>query len=198
MGSLSFVFQSVGGECRNWRIMSWWVPNLVRVMWDVFQQLRCDKTSHQDTNVDVIVVPTPTLARQHCRWCKLLEDDIYIPAHNDKTEEVVKNEKVSKKEIEFEGLGEKYEKIFYEEITYGETREREGRIDEKLQYAGGDEGWDGRVRGRHWRGRSSSRCRDRSRRCNYAEVWQVGFDDNGPHVDNGDGDTWRGQLRDNW
>ena len=128
----------------------------------------------------------------------MLEDDIYIPAYNDETEELEKIEKVAEKEIEFEGLGEKYEKIFYEEITYGETREREGRIDEKLQYAGGDDGWDGRVRGRHWRGRSSSRCRDRSRRSNYAEVWQVGFDDNGPYVDNGDGDTWRGQLRDNW
>ena len=115
----------------------------------------------------------------------MLEDDIYIPTHNDETVELEKIEKVAEKEIEFEGLGEKYEKIFYGEITYGETREREGRIDEKLQYAGGDDGWNGRVRGRHWRGRSSSRCRDRSRRSNYAEVWQGGVDDNG---DVGDGD----------
>ena len=29
--------------------------------------------------------------------------------------------------VSFQGLGEKYEKLFYEEATYGQVREREGR-----------------------------------------------------------------------
>ena len=119
--------------------------------------------------------------------------------HNEGTECQEKSEKEPDGKNTFEGLGEKYKKEFYEEVTYGETREREGRLTEKLQTEGLEDGWEGRVRGRHWRGRSSSRCRDRSRRSDYAEVWQVAYSNNGgAHIDNGDGDMWRGQLRDNW
>ena len=119
--------------------------------------------------------------------------------HNEETELSEKSEKEADERDTFEGLDEKYDKKFYKEVTYGETREKEGRLNEKLQNGDGEDGWDGRVRGRHWRGRSSSRCRDRSRRSDYAEVWHVAYSDNGgAHIDNGDGEPWRGQLRDNW
>ena len=81
----------------------------------------------------------------------MLEDDIYIPVQNEELSE--KSEKEADERDTFEGLGEKYEKKFYKEVTYGETREKEGRLNEKLQNGDGEDGWDGRVQGRHWRGR---------------------------------------------
>ena len=111
----------------------------------------------------------------------MLEDDIYYPT-----------EKKSKPREEFNGLGEQYEKSFYREDTYGEKREREGRREEKLQR---ESGWEGRNRDRRWRGRSSSRGRER--RSDYAEVWigNIGVTSSQQQQDE---DPWRGRMSGEW
>ena len=58
--------------------------------------------------------------------------------------------------VSFQGLGEKYEKLFYDEATYGRVREREGRRGKRVQE--GEGAWPGRLgERRHWRGRSRER-----------------------------------------
>ena len=108
-----------------------------------------------------------------------MEDDIYYPA-----------EKLAKNREDFKGLGEQYEKSFYREDTYGEKREREGRREEKLLR---DSEWEGRNRDRRWRGRSSSRGRER--RSDYAEVWRGSI---GVTSTQQEEDPWRGRLSGEW
>ena len=93
--------------------------------------------------------------------------------------------KEMKKEKPFKGLGKTYTKKYYEEVTYGEIREKEGRLQELLQ---NEKEWEGRSQGRHWRGRSSSRCRERT--SEYGNVWRAGQVDQqqAPAVD-----VWEGR-----
>ena len=108
----------------------------------------------------------------------------------------------------FQGLGEKYEKLFYDEATYGRLREREGRRGEQVQE--GEGAWPGRVGGRrHWRGRSRERGPLVSPG-DYGEVWRGRSpgpgDDHSDHHDQrreqrreGDGElTWRGRSPGPW
>ena len=116
----------------------------------------------------------------------MLEDDLYEPVLvQSQSRSMTKKENASEDEaagsgvklavVSFHGLGEKYEKSYYEEKTYGEVlaciemhalsmclqlqvRERAGRRGERLQKGGGDT-WDGRLEDRRWRGRSPEHSR---------------------------------------
>ena len=113
----------------------------------------------------------------------------------------------------FQGLGEKYEKLFYDEATYGRLREREGRRGEQVQE--GEGAWPGRVGGRrHWRGRSRERGHTVTSPLvspgEYGEVWRGRSpgpgDDQSDHHDQkreqrrGEGEelTWRGPSPGPW
>lgn len=53
--------------------MSSWMPHLVQVMWEVFQDLRCDKAQEvqqQGKEIQIAKVPLPSLDKEHCRWFK--------------------------------------------------------------------------------------------------------------------------------
>ena len=63
----------------------------------------------------------------------MLDDDDCRHPTSDHSYESVNLKGCKVIEAPFEGLGEKYKKQFYEEVTYGETREKEGRLEEKLQ-----------------------------------------------------------------
>lgn len=88
-----------------------------------------------------------------------MDDDIYEPIVLQSQQKKQEEEKEEPRElavVSFQGLGEKYEKLFYDEATYGRVREREGRRGERVQE--GEGAWSGRVGGRrHWRGRSRER-----------------------------------------
>ena len=114
------------------------------------------------------------------RWCQILDDDIYEPINVQSYKKKQEKEKEEPRElavVSFQGLGEKYEKLFYDEATYGRLREREGRRGERVQE--GEGAWSGRVGGRrHWRGRSRER----------------GHTVTSPLVSPGDyGEVWRGR-----
>ena len=51
--------------------MSSWMPHLVQVMWEVFQDLRCDKAQElrRQKEVHSVKVPLPSLDKEHCRYC---------------------------------------------------------------------------------------------------------------------------------
>ena len=73
--------------------------------------------------------------------------------------------------VSFQGLGEKYEKLFYEEATYGQVREREGRRGERVQE--GEGAWPGRLeQRRHWRGRSRERGQTKVSSGDRGEAWR--------------------------
>ena len=50
--------------------MSTWMPHLVQVMWEVFQDLRCDKAQQlrRQQEVKSVKVPLPSLDKEHCRY----------------------------------------------------------------------------------------------------------------------------------
>ena len=47
--------------------MSRWAGQLVRVMWEVLQELRCDQASKGEHKVHRVAVATPSLDQEHCR-----------------------------------------------------------------------------------------------------------------------------------
>ena len=47
--------------------MSGWAGQLVRVMWEVLQELRCDQASKGQHKVHRVAVATPSLDQEHCR-----------------------------------------------------------------------------------------------------------------------------------
>ena len=47
--------------------MSGWAGQLVRVMWEVLQELRCDQASKGEHKVHRVAVATPSLDQEHCR-----------------------------------------------------------------------------------------------------------------------------------
>ena len=52
--------------------MSSWVPHMVQVMWEVFQDLRCDKTHEvRQQQVQSVKVPLPSLDNEQCRYLNL-------------------------------------------------------------------------------------------------------------------------------
>ena len=146
-----------------------------------------------------VKVPTPSLARENCRWCHLLEEDTHQP-HQPVTREssyyepvellrvelrqnsdilerrIYREEREMEEKRREESYREKRERRNYREETYGEVREREGRRRERPQ----EDDWRGRSPGRRWRGRSSSRIPTESRE---GEGWR------GRHSDR----EWRGR-----
>lgn len=133
-----------------------WLPHMLSVMWEVLQRLRCDRTeavTSVSSDLLTVQVPTPSLAREHCRWCRLLEDETYEPV------EVQTVTRVELATVEVTRESGSLEREILREArveTYGEVREREGRHRERQQ----EDDWRGRSPGRRWRGRSVSRGPD--------------------------------------
>ena len=66
--------------------MSSWVPHMVQVMWEVFQDLRCDKTHEvRQQEVQSVKVALPSLDNEQCRYvCKF--NCCSIHSHHQQTE----------------------------------------------------------------------------------------------------------------
>ena len=175
-----------------------WLPQLVGVMWEVLQKLRCDRQSVSlaSRELHTAKVPTPTLARQHCRWCQILDqEEVEVKKQEEEEEEAVYEtvelarvevrtdsaslEKtyslvVSQKGRDRErGRDKARYKVRERERTYGEVREREGRTRERQV----ETEWRGRSPGRRWRGRSSSssrRSEEEGRQGGQGREWEPG------------------------
>ena len=153
-----------------------WLPQLVGVMWEVLQQLRCDRQplspARRGVELHTAKVPTPTLARQHCRWCQILDQKEEEEQEKEEEEDSV-YETVELARVEVRTDSDSLERTYSvvrprdrgrdreryrgreRERTYGEVREREGRTRERQV----ESDWRGRSPERSWRGRSSSSLR---------------------------------------
>ena len=125
------------------------------------------------------------------RWCQILDDDIYEPVFVQSQQSKEENEQPKQLAVvSFQGLGEKYEKLYYEEATYGQVREREGRRGEQVQE--GEGAWSGRLeQRRHWRGRSKERGQTRVRSGDWGETWRGRSP--GPDDERREGEQRRGE-----
>merc|ERR1719237_1582951 len=87
-----------------------WLGSMVRIMVQVFQQMRCIKPEQDNFTyytVNPVSVPVPTLAKENCRWCKILdtEENIYEPVifpgvGEETTASILVEEKVEPKKTE--------------------------------------------------------------------------------------------------
>ena len=119
----------------------------------------------------VLSVKSSDLITHLFRWCQILDDDIYEPVVVQSQQPKEEKKRIEIAVVSFQGLGEKYEKSFYEESTYGQVRERGGRRGEMVQE--GEGAWSGRVeQRRHWRGRSKERRNKVVSLGDHGEVWR--------------------------
>merc|ERR550525_350845 len=173
---------------------------MVRVMVQVFQQMHCVKPEQDNfTYYPVNHVSVPTLARENCRWCKILdsEENIYEPVIfpgedttarivpvEEKAEETSVREKLwtagEVREVEGGGRREEFTREWRGRSEERSWRGRSATREKEVEKP--DEGYDstGEPRGRR---RSRRRARDSSRRekLHKEEVWS-------------DVDDWRGRL----
>ena len=195
-----------------------WLPQLVGVMWEVLQKLRGDRQS-VSRELHTAKVPTPTLARQHCRWCQILEED---QEKEDKVEEeeetVYETVELARLEVKTDsaslertyslvvrhsdrdrdrqrerGRDRERAKARERERTYGEVREREGRTRERQV----ETDWRGRSPERRWRGRSPSTSRRSEGEARQGGGWEpggwTGRVVTGDFVEPSRGAEWRGR-----
>ena len=177
-----------------------WLPQLVGVMWEVLQQLRCDRQplspARRGVELHTAKVPTPTLARQHCRWCQILEQK--EEQEEEEEESVYETVELARVEVRTDSASlertysvvrQRNRRIERErERTYGEVREREGRTRERQE----ETDWRGRSPGRRWRGRSSSSLRWEGGQPGESGGWR-GRVVSGEFVVSGRGPEWRGR-----
>ena len=187
-------------------------------MWEVLQKMRVDRqpgqpvslASRDGREVHTAKVPTPTLARQHCRWCRILDQD-----EDQDQEEVKKKQEEEEEDTVYETVelarvevrrdsaslvvrqrdrerGRDRERAKARERererTYGEVRERAGRTRERQV----ETDWRGRSPERTWRGRSPSSSRRSEVEARPGGGW-TGRVTTGDFLEPSRGTEWRGR-----
>ena len=194
-----------------------WLPQLVGVMWEVMQKLRGERQS-VSRELHTAKVPTPSLARQHCRWCQILdqeEDPVEVKKKEEEEEDTVyETVELARVEVRTDsaslektyslvvrhsdrerdrGRDREKQKARERERTYGEVREREGRTRERQV----ESDWRGRSPERSWRGRSPSSSRRSEVEARQGAGWEpggwTGRVVTGDFVEPSRGAEWRGR-----